>query len=272
MNPRDDIIISFSDLADGMVMASQTCPFCHGGTHGERSLSVGRAGAFLWWRCHRASCGKRGKHSLSGYGDSPTTTDEKRERFREFVRREIPEKTKQELAERFHLRPETMDLARWSYTPDYDGHGPRVIFPIFNPTGRVRGEQFRSYWGDEPKSLNNVELAENAICWYKFRKYGKILVVVEDQPSALRVAQANVDSLALIGTTLNLDRVLEIRDEEYARVWLSLDRDAAGMAVRHMKEFGQYLPNMRIKMLEDEDIKDMSPEQFDLYITEVLRV
>lgn len=272
MQPRDDIIISYGNLGDGTVMTSQVCPFCRGGTHGERSLSVGRTGTFLWWRCHRASCGIRGKHALYGYTDEPVTNDDKRGRVREFVRRDIPLPLKRELSERYHIQPETMDLARWLYTPDYDGHGPRVIFPIFSPTGRVRGEQFRSYTGALPKGLTNVELAENGICWYKFRKYGKILVVTEDIPSALRVAQANVDALSLLGTTLNLDRILEIRDEEYTRVWLSLDRDATGMAVKYMREFSQYLPAMRLKALEGADIKDMSPEEFDLYINEVLRV
>lgn len=280
MNPRDDIIISYGDLADGMVMASQMCPFCRGGTHGERSLSAGRAGAFLWWRCHRASCGARGKERLHGSGEA-TNTDESRGRWhREVRRQEIPSKLKRELSEQYHIQPETMDLARWSYTPSYQtetkhgviDHGPRVIFPIRRANGSLRGEHFRSYAGHEPKGLSNVELTENTIGWYKFKKYGKILVITEDHPSALRVAQANVDACTLMGTTLNLDRILEIRDEEYARVWLSLDRDATDQAVRYMKEFSPFLSTLRIKPLEGPDIKDMSPPEFDLYINEVLRV
>lgn len=272
MNPRDDVIISYSNLAADTSLSAQQCPFCKGGTHAERSMSVGRSGAFLWWKCHRASCGKAGKHRVSGYGEEPETSDERRGRYREFERERIPPALEQELSERYSIRPETMDLARWSYTPDYDGHGPRVIMPIFKPNGSVRGENFRSYAGYEPKALVNMELAESGICWYKFRKYGKILVLTEDQPSALRVAQAHVDACALIGTTLNVERIAEIREQEYNRVWLSLDRDAMGQAVKYMKEYSPYLPALRIKELDGPDIKDMSAEEFDLYITEVLRV
>lgn len=272
MQPRDDVILSYGNLAEGTSLSSQVCPFCRGGTHGEKSLSVGRAGAFLWWRCHRASCGERGKARLSGHGEEAETTDESRRRYRLFKRQDIPSKLKRELSEQYHIDEETMDLARWSYTADYSGLGARVIFPIYGPTGRFRGEHFRSYEGRTPKGISNIELAENVIGWYKYRKYGKILVLTEDHPSALRVAQANVDACTLMGTTLNLDRILEIRDQEYARVWLSLDRDATGQAVDYMKQFAPYLSTLRIKPLEGPDIKDMSPDEFDLYINEVLRV
>lgn len=265
MTPRDDVIISYSDLAYDQVKSGEVCPACKGGRKGERTFNVGRTGPYLWWRCHRASCEFIGKHSLNGY-DGPTTTDEKRQRFRSFKRTSIPLRLKYELAERFNISPETFDQARWSYTVDYDGHGPRVIMPIFSPTGSVRGENFRSYSGHEPKSLINANLGENVICWYKFRKYAKTLVVVEDQPSALRVAESKVaDSLALLGTTLTIDRVVEIREGEYNTVWLALDNDATSRAIKYLQEFRNHLPNLKLKALS-EDIKDMSPKDFQTFL------
>lgn len=265
MNPRDDVIISYGNIADNTTRSGQLCPSCKGGRGGERTLSVGKTGPSLWWRCHRASCGFTGRDRINGY-DGPATADEKRQRYRNFKRTNIPLKLKYDLAERFHTSPETFDQARWSYTPDYDGHGPRVIMPIFGPTGAVRGENFRSYAGYEPKSLINAELGENVICWYKFRKYSKTLVVVEDQPSALRIAESGyADSLALLGTVLTLDRVLEIREGEYNTVWLALDNDATTRAIKYLQEFRSHLPNLKLKAL-DEDIKDMSPEHFQTFI------
>lgn len=272
MHPRDDVIISYSNLAPDTTLSGQPCPKCRGGTHGERAMSVGRTGPFLWWLCHRASCGFRGKHRVAGVGEYVETTDEKRGRYRDFKRGPIPPTIKQRLCDKFNLQPDSLDLAKWQYTPDYDGHGKRIIMPILNANGAVRGEAFRSYWKAEPKMLINMDLKESGICWYKFRKYGRVLVVCEDQPSALRVAQANVDAVALLGTNLNVERVFEIRDQEYSRVWLSLDRDAASSVMKQMAEFSGYLPALRAKPLEGEDIKDMSPEQFELYINEVLQI
>lgn len=265
MNPRDDVIISYSGLANGRTATGELCPSCKGGRSGERTMSVGKSGPWLWWRCHRASCTFVGKSRLNGY-DGPATTDEKRQRYRSFKRTPIPPKLKQDLAERFHIDEETFDRAGWSFTPDYDGHGPRVIMPIYSPTGSVRGENFRSYAGYEPKSLINAELGENVICWYKFRKYAKTLVIVEDQPSALRLAEAGVcDTLSLLGTTLTLERVAEIREGEYNQVWLALDNDATTRAIKYLQEYRSHLPSLRLKAL-DEDIKDQTPEQFQTFL------
>jgi hypothetical protein len=270
MNPRDDVILSYSNLAPEQTSSGNVCPDCRGGRHRERSLNVGRTGPWLWWRCHRASCDFHGKHRVTGVGDYPETTDERRGRYREFKRMPLPQAMKKGFAEQFHLDEETFDQAGWSYTPNYDGHGARVIMPIFNPAGAVRGEMFRSYSGDLPKGLINGELAEEQICWYKFRKYCKHLVVVEDQPSALRVAAGGVHSLALCGTTLNLARVLEIREHGYSKVYLCLDDDATAQAIKHVREFRNHLPSLRIKALSGSDIKDMSPKEFALFIHEVL--
>lgn len=270
MTPRDDVILSYGSLAIDQTSSGNVCPDCKGGRHRERSLNVGRSGPWLWWRCHRASCGFQGKHRVNGLGEVEETTDERRGRYREFKRQRIPPAMKAGLAERFHLDEETFDQAGWSYTPDYSGHGARVIMPIYSPSGAIRGEMFRSYSGDLPKGLINGQLTEEQICWYKFRKYCRTLVVVEDQPSALRVAAGGIHSLALNGTTLNLARILEIREHGYSKVYLCLDDDATSQAIKYVREFRNHLPSLRIKALSDCDIKDMNAKQFTLFIQECL--
>lgn len=268
MNPRDDVIISYANLAPETTVSGQVCPKCRGGKHQEKSLSVGKTGTFLWWRCHRASCAFAGKEGGKGGGDA-VTHDERKGIQRTFKRSLIPAELKKRLGEMYSLTDETMDRAGWSYTDDYDGYGARVIFPMYAPNGRVRGEQFRSYSGDLPKAFTSVELAENAISWYRFRKYSRILVLVEDVPSAVRIAQTErVDALALLGTTLNHERIAEIRAEEYTRVWLSLDRDATAQAIGHKRKFDPYLKGLMLKTLGDNDVKDMTKDEFDLFIDE----
>ena len=270
MNPRDDVILSFSNLPEGATSTSQHCPKCNGGRSQERSLSVGVSGGWLWWRCHRASCAWSGKHKLSGREDAPATHDERRGRYKEFKRTAIPAALKQTLAERYRIDDETIDRAGWSYTPDYEGLGERVIMPILSPEGRPRGEQFRSYSGHPKKAVINGQLDENQISWYRWKKYAKLLVIVEDIPSAVRLASSGIHSLALCGTTLNLERILEIRALKYNSVVLSLDDDAFNQAVAYVARYNSYIPQLRVKKL-DVDIKDMSPEMFELYIQEVMQ-
>lgn len=267
MTPRDDVILTYGKLAQGQQLSGKQCPKCKGGSSGEGSLSVGIAGRFLWWRCHRASCEFVGKHSLNNL--DPATHDEMRGKFlRAFTRTSLPVKLKQTLAEQYSVDPETLDAAGWSYTPAYDNHGPRIIMPIMSPDGRRRGESFRSPIGQVPKAIINGELAENMISWYRWKKYGKILIIVEDIPSAVRTAEAGVDAVALCGTVLSLDRVLEIKEQEYKSVWLCLDADATAQAIKYAALFRARLPSLRIKAL-DKDIKDMSPDMFELFIQEV---
>lgn len=273
----DAVVLDYGHIQEGQRPVKDVCPKCKGGQSGERSFAVGREGPFLWWMCHRASCGWKSRERLAGnslHGDEPETTDQRRNGVdREFQRWTIPHQLRDELCAMYHIKPETIQRAKWSYTPDYGGGlGRRVIFPIFDPNGRVRGEQFRSYDGHVLKAKTNMQLAEQAISWYRFRKYSRVLCIVEDIPSALRIAETEqLDAVALLGTTINLDRILEIRDEPYARVWLALDGDALTTAVKSKKDFDPYLPTLRIKQLGDDDVKDMSPEQFDLFIQECIQ-
>lgn len=108
------------------------------------------------------------------------------------------------------------------------------------------------------------------ICWYRFRKYNPVCVIVEDQPSALRVAATGqADAVALMGTLLNHERAIEILQQNYKRVWLSLDRDAMAKAVKYLSEFSSYIPNLRMKALDNVDIKDMTPEAFVVFMKEI---
>lgn len=266
MNPRDYVILEYATIPPESTSTGQVCPKCRGGRTQERSLSVGRTGAFLWWRCHRGSCQWTGKQQLNG-GMEATTHDEKRGKYeRKFNRTRLPGSMMKMFEEQYHLTDETIERAGWSYTPDYDGHGARVIYPLYAPDGTVRGEQFRSYDGRKPKALIDGRLAENLISWYRWRKYGRTLIVVEDIVSAVRLAQAGIDSLALMGTLLNVDRAIEINQQEYNNVYLSLDNDATGTAVKAVYAMRKYVPSLRMKPLADVDIKDMTPDQLEVFL------
>lgn len=265
MTPRDYILVEYARIPPETTSTGQVCPKCRGGSSHERSLSVGRTGAFLWWRCHRASCQWVGKETVQG-STEPATHGEKKGKYeRKFNRQRLPGSMVKMFYEQYYLDDETLQRAGWSYTPDYDGLGARVIIPMYGPDGSLRGEQFRSYDGHSKKALINGLLAENLVGWYRWRKYGKQLIIVEDAVSAVRVAQAGVDSLCLFGTTLSVDRAIEIGAQEYSKVYLSLDNDATTTAIKAVFTMRKYIPNLYIKPLE-KDIKDMTPDELEVYL------
>jgi DNA primase (bacterial type) len=233
-------------------------------------MSVGRAEqGNIWWKCHRASCSFVGNEKSSSYAGEHSPVEPKYQRV--FAREKIPLALEEALFQLYSIDGDTMDRAGWAYTPDYDGFGARVIFPVFGPDGEIRGEQFRSYSGDAPKAFTTgYNVGENLMCWYQYKKYGKTLVIVEDIPSALRLAQdGKVNAVALLGTVLNFDRINEIKAQEYDRVWLCLDKDATFQAIKYRLLFDDHLPQMLVKPLGNNDIKDMPYQEFNAFMKEI---
>jgi hypothetical protein len=65
---RAAIRLAGADLAPGAT-ARTRCPFCDGGRNRDEAFYVTRSddASYVLYVCHRASCGKRGRLSLSGY-------------------------------------------------------------------------------------------------------------------------------------------------------------------------------------------------------------
>lgn len=268
MDPRDDVILSFGDMEDGTVLSSQDCPRCGGGQDKERSLSVGKNDGFLWWRCHRASCGFRG--GWRGVNASGHAGGQERVRTaRQFTSLRLPDDVVLMLAERLHVPIETFHENGWSYTPDYSGRGRRVIIPIRDSHGGRRGFIFRSYWGDSPKALNEIlpDTGES-IAWFRATQYGRSVVIVEDAPSAFRLMCAGIDAIALLGTTINDPRADEISSAGYTKAIVCLDNDATDQAVRQVLKLRRS-SMFNIKPLEDKDVKDMDDASFEQFVNEV---
>lgn len=269
MNPRDEVLLTYGTLAEGQKLSGLRCPSCEGGRSHERSFSVGRENGVLWWKCFRASCafsGASGSRSVMG-GTAPVKGAKEQSKI---VRVEaLPDEWLEFLENKYAITEETIRLAGWRLCPDYDGRGTRILMPVYGPDGLKRHENFRSYDGSLPKTLINKQSDEETISWYRWAKYNKTLVIVEDQPSAVRIAQElYVDSLALLGVLLNPARLNEIKQQNYERIYLALDNDATAHAVKLGWQLRARLPQLRIKAL-DKDVKDMSPEEFQGFIDEV---
>lgn len=269
MTPRDSIILSYGDMERDTIQSSQECPRCLGGQDKESSLSVGMTGeGFLWWRCHRSSCGFRG-----GWRSGDVTGGHNVRKPRtahQFTSSPLPDEVALMLAERLHVPVETFGETGWSYTPAYAGRGRRVIIPVRDPNGTRRGFIFRSYWGDSPKAMNEVfpDTGES-IAWFRASRYGTTVVVVEDAPSAHRLMCAGMDAVALLGTTINEARATEIVQAGYRKAVVVLDNDATDQAIRQVTNLTRFSGLFNVKPLDKEDVKDMDDANFEKFVSEV---
>lgn len=268
MNKRDEVILEYGNRGEGFRRSGLMCPECNGGRSHERSFAAWITGGILRWQCHRASCPFNGWHSLTGSLTRNVAEPQKGELGKQVQVEPLSPELRAYLCTLYSIDDETIDLAGWKYCLNFDGHGPRVLMPILDPDGLKRGETFRAYNGALPKAIINKLRDEEQMCWYRFKKYAKTLIIVEDQPSALRAAEAGLHALALCGTLLTTDRLLEIKKLNYDSVYLCLDNDATVNAVRYAKVFRARLPQLRVKAL-DVDVKNMAAQQFELFVQEV---
>lgn len=268
MNARDSILLDYGRMADGEKRSGMLCPKCKGGHTGETSFAVSRVRNQLRFICFRASCQFSGRISLTSNGSQAVQNSGERKPQSHVLTQAIPQALYEELCAKYNIEQGIFDWAGWVYTKDFRGKGPRVGMPILRPDGTKRGVSWRSYWGGTPKAIISSECEEEMMCWYRGRKYGKVLVIVEDQASALRIAAQGLDALALCGTLLSLNRVYEIKAQEYKSVYLCLDADATGQAIKHAVAYKARLPQLIIKQL-DKDVKNMSSNEFELFIQSV---
>lgn len=263
---RDHILLEFSGLPEGSVASGQMCPSCHGGRGGEASMSVGNTNGLLWWRCHRNSCSFRGAH---GTGPNRQAQPALHTKGRwNYETQPLPKDWLSWLSCRFSTNSELIDR-EWKWT---DSYGGRVVMPVRDDRGRATALNLRSYNENESRKSLLHRLSEEAgQAWYRSSPYASRVVVVEDQPSALRASTIQgVDSIALLGTAFPeslVDRLRFVYRHKH-KVLMALDQDATQQAVEHVVKWKHVLPSLEVLPL-DRDIKDHSPEDFSKLIRRI---
>lgn len=103
--------------------------------------------------------------------------------------------------------------------------------------------------------------------WYKWKRVSDILVLVEDQVSAIKLAP-HYHAAALLGVNLSDAKVKEIKDQvpAYKYVYLCLDNDATRESIRTALHLRSTFPNLRVQGLE-KDIKNMSNEELEVFLS-----
>jgi hypothetical protein len=234
----------------------EVCPFCQGGSKGERSLNVTITDGLTLYNCHRASC-EEGRGAI-GTGNRVVRTTRK-ERVRKITPYEgeleyLDDEWVAYLRKTIGWHEGHLDIGRPFFAPEEH----RVAFPIFSPMGMRRGWVLRSYQPfDKYKTLTRMDVDEPHLSWYRPNNSPHV-VVVEDIPSAVRVAQYT-DCVALCGSGCSLDYAMEIAAHYRNVVW-ALDADATAHALRLMRQHAMLFDTSRVIVLE-RDFKDEKEER-----------
>lgn len=260
MTKYDEIRLT-ADLELGLGETGRfICPFCSGGTSGERSLAITKTeNGNIYFRCFRASCGISGGSGV-GWLDRDNIRPGRTHRLeRELY--PVGEEERSNFLHHFGFLPKRQLL----WEPEICYYG----LPILGPTGKQRGWMLRT-WGTPvakgKKAIAYPEVADEPfIHWTEEPENRlKLVVVVEDWVSAEKLSKLfplSVRAVALLGTHMDYTRALEIAKVSCgAPVLICLDRDATGLAVKHHAKFREVIPNLAVFPLVD-DIKDITPDR-----------
>lgn len=257
---RDVLLQDYFDLAEGETRAGQLCPSCQGGSTREGTLSVSRRDGAVVWFCHRDSCNFKGTERGYSAGRTKTATLVSTSTTRGVAGRAIlseaeglSEEARSYLNARYSL--DQSHLAKWRL--GWDTESNRLCLPVLTRTGDTAGVVLRSLSGQSPKTITHTD--DDAIAWYTNPRQGGI-IVVEDQLSAMRAADY-MTAVALLGTHLNENRVAELRASKRSPIYLALDNDAIGTAIRHLIKYRSFLKVQLVRLTKD--IKDHTTEELD---------
>lgn len=224
------------------------CPFCGGRNTYTASTELG----VLRWNCYKLGC------NVSGMYNTDMTAAEIMALMRQKEEQRKPEKETMEIPvyvvqptnmhDKFNrfIRRHRIGIAGLMY----DVKDERVVFPIkhkgriIDAIGRAVGKKKHPKWYRYTGAADYFTMGE-----------GKKLLIVEDVISAIVAWQEfpDITAMAILGTQLT-DKHME-KIQEYNRVIVALDPDAADKTIQYKKEIESWtgLPTFALRL--DDDIK-----------------
>lgn len=260
-------------LLETDVQTRIVCPFCQGGSTGERCMSIVRtAEGIVKYICHRANCGFAGRSNTPAY-EAPGQVQPPRLSTREVKLRPLEQRERKLVFDAWGMNEQESRPGQWSWDENTD----RLAMPVFGYNGSLRGLVLRSLTGESPKVLNVQWEAGPFLSWY----YGTTgsyqhrarLLVVEDIPSAVKVSSIYtpfVRMCALNGTHISQDGLKELIGGGFENnVVLALDEDASEKALTYSRELGLHLGRVRVLLLH-RDLKNMNEKEIRECLQNVL--
>lgn len=258
-NHRASIALIGTNLGEGDTIR-EVCPRCGGGSTGEKSLSLSRREGHLVWQCFRAKCEFRGATGGAGIPTKAREPAAKRRRVWEGTTHPVPDDVARRIMDMWHMEvPEN-----WWWTTDYGG---RVAMSVRSPKFTHRGWVLRSITPTEgAKALTYINEGEQGMSWYKTSPH-RGTVLVEDIPSAVR-ASKYVNSCALLGTGIGMDRAIEIAENAPRPLYVTFDQDATALAFRWARRYALLWGDVQVLPLEH-DLKDLPENELEEKLTRV---
>lgn len=273
-NVRDEVKLLGADLDVDERSEHLLCPACNGGRSSERTFIITRTDTGLLYKCHRASCSVKGYVSsigselIKGYTKRKASKPRAKPYTRDMVK--LPPEQSGWLSTQFHITIQMMEQEGWKWNEETQ----RVILPIRDARHAELGHNAR-YWREldtmdlisvGPKSItywNKLDVVKYHMPLREHRT--DTLTLVEDQPSAVRLAQ-DTDTLALLGTHVTNELAHTIQAMRYSRIVLALDNDATLKALKIKRELGLFYNRFDVVPLPGPDIKDMTVDEYNQFL------
>jgi hypothetical protein len=248
-------------LGTGETCAGLRCPACLGGNGEEDSFSVTRMPHMAVFFCHRNSCGFKGRIPIGAIDreeDDGVSYEVRKPIPKLPVMEDIGEYVYTHLESKYFLDRKTVDGAGWRWGDE------RLWMPIRDRWNTIVGWSGRSLDKRVRPKNRIVKTDENALTlsWYDSREniFNDVLVIVEDQISALRMSKFCM-CVALLGTHLSEDKVVDIlKKAAHCSVYVALDNDAQSTIARAIAKYSPLFNEFKALMLT-KDIKDMTDKE-----------
>lgn len=253
----DEIALSYSYLRNDEVSGGNNCPRCNGGDTHEKTLSVGRTGDRLWWRCWRASCTMRGSTNDKGVVSVSVGSSAKRKLH--YTTRKLTEAEETFMASK--VSKNYLSNVRWT-----DDLGGRYCLPMYNRHGRTEGYVLRAYDpAVKPKVLSD---GYGKCSWHGDLSSTRKVIIVEDIPSATKIATAHdFVGVALLGTTCTPEKLSDILDAGAKYYVVCLDEDATSVAVGLTVKLAKFAACKVVPLTKD--IKDFTKEELSSFLDKI---
>lgn len=255
---------------NGLQQGGLSCPFCDGGQDKEGTFSLCVDQGRAYYKCHRASCGESGVTSSTSRSLQLTP---KMSLIIAGYKGELialPDVVMKQLKDKWDIDEWHIKKGGWLWAT----HERRVFMPVFDINNYKIGQVLRSLKaGVKPKTLTtlyNVRGVPTPLSLYKGPDNTRVIVIVEDIPSAVRVSKF-VNAAALLGTNITEEKINAIKEMGATTAVIALDRDAVSTAAVAMPKFSSRFKITRlISHNMTKDLKDCTDDEIQDLISDII--
>ena len=237
------------------------CPVCS--ARHEKSFQITRAQSNLLYRCWRMACGVKGVvGSISTWpGGVVGTPSTPKPRPLPYSTSKVGGYEQAIVWHKYKITGESLERAGVRWAEEIES----LVFPCYTIDGEFIGYATKSLANPVTSLKSNLFWNTSPPRYFKVMEWllrgDDTVVLVEDCLSAIKLWQAGVSSIALLGTKLDDRTALEI-SKSYRKAVFCLDNDATAKAVELSRKYNLLFDKVSI-LVPPADPKDMAPEELE---------